>query len=183
MLARLGPLKLDVRSRGEDTMNAVHVPKLSAVLFFDFRLPREYEDFHGEMQEGVRFLDEDVQSVTHDWPRGSSLPDPAVCRSRSDPKLYRFFKRREDVDTSQFEILGQNYSCVPNRREFIEIMNAIARMENAGKWIAWSNDGRHLVASAETFDEIHAHIDRLGVERAVYEWVDPVPTCPTGQRS
>ena len=60
-------------------------------------------------------------------------------------------------------------------------VQARIRLENAGRWVAWADDDKSIVAVADTHAEVREAARRAGVARAVCEWVPPVPTRPLGQ--
>ncbi len=49
-------------------------------------------------------------------------------------------------------------------------------LQYAGKHIAWSWDGTHIVASADTDPELVDKVKALGIrpDRVVYDYVDPI---------
>ena len=48
------------------------------------------------------------------------------------------------------------------------------RLENSGKWVAWSEDGKRVVASAEEFESLLAAVRAAGGERVIWEWLPPL---------
>ena len=46
--------------------------------------------------------------------------------------------------------------------------------EYAGKWLAWSNDGQHILASGETPAEVRSQVERLEISDFAYEWIPPL---------
>jgi len=48
------------------------------------------------------------------------------------------------------------------------------RLEHSGQWVAWTEDGRRIVAAADEYEEVRDAARRAGVERAVCEWLPPV---------
>ena len=47
--------------------------------------------------------------------------------------------------------------------------------ELAGRWIAWSADGRRIVASGRTLDEARRHAGQATSERVSFERLGPAP--------
>jgi hypothetical protein len=47
------------------------------------------------------------------------------------------------------------------------------RLEYAGRWVAWAEDGR-LMADADDFEAVRAAARQAGVERPVCEWLPPI---------
>lgn len=45
----------------------------------------------------------------HEWPIGADSPEAVLCISRTDPKHFRVFKYRRDIDRSMFLETGWNY--------------------------------------------------------------------------
>jgi hypothetical protein len=48
------------------------------------------------------------------------------------------------------------------------------RLEHAGQWVAWSEDGREIVAAGDEYQTVRAAARRAGVERAICEWLPPL---------
>jgi hypothetical protein len=53
-------------------------------------------------------------------------------------------------------------------------LQARLRQEHAGRWVAWSDDGRRIVASGDDFEVVRAAARQAGFERAVCEWLPPL---------
>ena len=60
-------------------------------------------------------------------------------------------------------------------------VQARLRLEHAGRWVAWADDDRSVIAAADTFEEVREAAGRAGHLRALYEWVPPVPVRPLGR--
>ena len=48
------------------------------------------------------------------------------------------------------------------------------RLEYAGRWVAWSEDGRRIAAAGDEYESVRAAARRVGVERAICEWLPPL---------
>ena len=48
------------------------------------------------------------------------------------------------------------------------------RLEHAGQWVAWTEDGRQIVAAGGEYEGVREAARRAGVERAVCEWLPPL---------
>ena len=53
-------------------------------------------------------------------------------------------------------------------------VQARLRLEHAGRWVAWTEDGRRIVAAADDYEAVRHAARRAGVERAVCEWLPPL---------
>lgn len=42
-----------------------------------------------------------------------------------------------------------------------------------GRWVAWTQDGKQIVAAGKTPEEVRAAARRAGVSDVAYEWVPP----------
>lgn len=69
-------------------------------LVFVYEDPRR-AGYKGSIEEGVR-LDYDMDAI-HDWPDGEDPPEVCVGRSRTDPKEYKVFKYRREVEPAGYE--------------------------------------------------------------------------------
>ncbi|QDV32266.1 DUF5678 domain-containing protein [Tautonia plasticadhaerens] len=52
------------------------------------------------------------------------------------------------------------------------------RLEYAGRWVAWAEDGR-LIADADDFEAVREAARRAGVEQPVCEWLPPIDQART----
>ncbi|MFO0953718.1 MAG: DUF5678 domain-containing protein [Isosphaeraceae bacterium] len=52
------------------------------------------------------------------------------------------------------------------------------RLEHAGRWVAWAEDGKSVVAVGDDPESVRAAARQAGTARAVLEWVPPVPFRP-----
>src|SRR4051812_11603116 len=48
------------------------------------------------------------------------------------------------------------------------------RLEHAGRWVAWDEGGRRVVAAADDYEAVREAARRAGVERAICEWLPPL---------
>lgn len=48
------------------------------------------------------------------------------------------------------------------------------RLEYAGQWVAWSEDGRRIVAAGDEYETARAAARQAGVERPICEWLPPL---------
>jgi hypothetical protein len=82
---------------------AVKIPIMYTIFFMEDR-PEEREDM--EIEEGARV---EVPPNLYRRPDGSEAPEVLLCRSTTDPKHYRVFHDRKDVDPSEFTPTGMTY--------------------------------------------------------------------------
>lgn len=50
----------------------------------------------------------------------------------------------------------------------------LIRLENPGKWLAWTEKTLQLIASGDTPDEVRALAEKRGHRRFIYDWVPPI---------
>lgn len=86
-------------------MYAVTVEPLSAIFFMEERP----EGIQWEIQEGV---DLDNPPNLWLWPDGEPAPEGVLCRSTSDPKRYKVFKYRREIDPGEFQPTGKNFGGI-----------------------------------------------------------------------
>ncbi len=48
------------------------------------------------------------------------------------------------------------------------------RLEHAGRWVAWTSDGRRIVAAGETPEAVRDAAERAGEARFILDWIPPV---------
>jgi hypothetical protein len=53
------------------------------------------------------------------------------------------------------------------------------RLEYAGRWVAWTEDGRRVVATGDDYASVRADAERAGVDRAILEWLPPLDEART----
>jgi len=49
----------------------------------------------------------------------------------------------------------------------------LLRLEYAGRWVAWTEDERRIIAAGATPEEVRAAAERAGHTRFIYDWVPP----------
>ncbi len=54
------------------------------------------------------------------WPVGNRRPDKVLCRSRVNPKLYKEFKYRDEIDPAEFEETGKRFGGIYSKERWIE---------------------------------------------------------------
>ena len=52
------------------------------------------------------------------------------------------------------------------------------RLEHAGRWVAWSEDGTDVVTVGDDPESVRQAARQAGSDRVVLEWVPPVPVRP-----
>jgi hypothetical protein len=57
-------------------------------------------------------------------------------------------------------------------------IQARLRVEHAGRWVAWAEDFKSVVAVADSYEDLRKAINRESGARTVVEWVPPVPLRP-----
>ena len=50
-------------------------------------------------------------------------------------------------------------------------VRARLRLEHAGRWVAWSEDGRRVVAVGDDFDAVRSEARQVGGEWVICEWL------------
>ncbi len=48
------------------------------------------------------------------------------------------------------------------------------RLEHAGRWAAWSADGRRIVAAGDGPEDARAAAERAGFSRFILDWIPPI---------
>jgi hypothetical protein len=85
---------------------AVTIPEMYTTFFLG-ELPENREGL--EVNEGAWVeVPEDLSL----WPEGTIAPDQTLCRSTTDPKVYRVFKYDREIDRSEFAPTGTVYGGV-----------------------------------------------------------------------
>lgn len=123
-------------------------------------------DSHAEIFEKVKALGVNPSRVVYDY---VDPPDTFCCGSAMfDPlPATPAGARPEPPDDSWIPAcFGDNQQKVPPEE----------LLKYSGKHIAWSWDGTHVVASADSDPELVEKVKALGLnpERVVYDYVDPV---------
>ncbi len=72
-------------------------------LVFTYEDPRK-DGFTGEVIDGVS-LDYDMHAV-HRWPEGDPRPEACVGRAASDPKHYKVFRYRNELDSAGYQAVA-----------------------------------------------------------------------------
>ena len=157
-------------------MYAVPVDALNAIIFLRTAPPKGYEDYHGTPQGRISL---DYPQDVYLWPRGADSPDVILARDRESGQHYRVFKYMKDYknEKSEWEDTGRNF-CVATGPQFIDLIKAVIRSRHSGQWIAWADDGKRLLAAAETPEQVNAAVERSGEKSAVFEWIEPSPSRP-----
>src|SRR6056297_1534392 len=80
------------------------------------------ERFGGSVKSGVRL---DEPRNLHLWPDGAPRPEVLLCQSRRDPRQYRVFKSRSDIDDSEYQETGRTYAVFPDWDKFAKIFGEL----------------------------------------------------------
>ena len=48
------------------------------------------------------------------------------------------------------------------------------RLENSGKWVAWSEDGLRVVAATDEFETLREAARQAGFDQFIVEWLPPL---------
>ncbi len=107
-------------------MYAVTIEPLRGVYFLE-TLPdsvrtKAAEDDHWKVEEGVE-LDLPLNFGT--WSEGAEPPEQVLCRSVSDPKLYKIFKYRRDIDPAEFQPTGKHFAGIHARSTWDRLMKIL----------------------------------------------------------
>lgn len=81
---------------------AVKTPPLRSIYFL-MDLPEDREGL--EIEDGAWV---DIPPNVHAWPPGTNAPEQVLCRLRQDPKHYKLFKYRDEIDGADWEDTGMN---------------------------------------------------------------------------
>ena len=84
---------------------AVTIEPLDAIFF----LSEPPQGDHWHVQEGVWL---DVPSNYDTWPEGEQQPEQILCASTSNPRHYKLFKYRRDIDPAEFRPTAQHFGGV-----------------------------------------------------------------------
>jgi hypothetical protein len=82
---------------------AVKTPPLTSIYFL-MDLPDNTEGL--EVEEGAWV---EVPTNVNAWPEGARRPETVLCRSREDPKHYKLFKYRNEIEGTEWEETGLNF--------------------------------------------------------------------------
>ena len=85
---------------GLDQRCSVVIPGLKA-LYFLTELPRDPKGL--EIDRGAWI---DIPSNVHAWPEGVKQPEQVLCRSSEDPKHYKLYKYRREIEGTDWEDTG-----------------------------------------------------------------------------
>jgi hypothetical protein len=106
---------------------AVRVPDVDSVYF----LTEPPDDRAGlDVEEGAWI---DIPPNVHAWPPGVEAPEQVLCRSSHDPKHYKLFKYREEVDGDEWEPVGlfggtfskESWSRFASRLDSLRALHAV----------------------------------------------------------
>ena len=117
-------------------MNAVVFEQPRMIVFSADPMPDHLRgELLGEMGatigEGVKLeIPEDV----HEWPSGADRPEDVLAVARDEPRHFRVFKYRREIDQAQYEPTGMNYAVVPSWEGFLKAyrpLDKISRITDA----------------------------------------------------
>lgn len=115
-------------------MNAIKLDRFNVVIFApevpeDLRGP--IEDLGGEILEDVGLdhyadgpIGEDDVAL---WPHGAEAPDQVLCVARDDPKQFRVYKYKHQIDRAAFVPAGMQHGCysAPALRKFVASLRSL----------------------------------------------------------
>jgi hypothetical protein len=87
-------------------------------LVFTYEDPRK-EGYAGDVVDGVR-LDYDMEAV-HRWRDGEDRPEACVGRDPADPKHYKVFKYRKDLESERYQFLPGTPSVHGSWGRYLEL--------------------------------------------------------------
>jgi hypothetical protein len=64
------------------------------------------------------------------WPEGARRPESVLCRSTEDPKYYKIFKYRNEIEGTEWEEAGLSFGGTFSKdswREFAERLGSMTR--------------------------------------------------------
>ena len=79
---------------------AVRIPGIAAVYFLT-EIPPDPDGLEIELGAWI-----DIPSNVHAWPPGVKAPEQVVCRSKEDPKRYKLYKYRREIEGTDYEDTG-----------------------------------------------------------------------------
>ena len=97
-------------------MFAVASPKHNTMYFLEER-PEVAPDL--VIEDGVEMAPIG-SAMDATWPLDAKRPDRVLCRSRTDPKFYKLFKYRDEVNPAEFEETGKNFGGLMSREQWIK---------------------------------------------------------------
>jgi hypothetical protein len=114
-------------------MYAVKAPPLDSVYFVADRP----EDAPGLVIEEGAWID--IPPNVHAWLPGIEAPEQVLCQSRDDPKHYKLFKYRDEVDGDEWEEVGlfggtfskESWERFARRLDSLRALHAVADGEDA----------------------------------------------------
>ncbi len=83
-----------------DSKCSVQIPGIDVVHFLT-ELPKDPDGLKIELGAWVQ-----IPSNVHAWPEGVKAPDQVLCRSKEDPKHYKLYKYRREIEGTDWEDTG-----------------------------------------------------------------------------
>jgi hypothetical protein len=97
---------------------AVTIAPLRAVFFLDERP----EENGWQVEEGVEL---DLPFNYDSWPEGEERPEQILCTSIAEPKHYKMFKYRRDIDTSEFRPTQKHFGGIYSRSTWSRFVKSL----------------------------------------------------------
>lgn len=160
-------------------MYATPIPARDTIVFSPIPPPPGFEDFHEPAQSDVTLdLPGGVTLAAHAWPRGVCWSESILGVSRLDPKHYAVFRDRPEIPVDAFEESRKTWIFIKTKTRFHSFLQSMARFVHSGRWVAWAGDCERFLVAGESFEEVRDAAAKTGVERVVFEWVEPVVRRP-----
>ena len=86
-----------------DQSCSVNIPGTNS-LYFLTEIPRDRKELDIKLGDWI-----DIPPNVHAWPEGTKAPEQVLCRSKEDPKHYKLFKYRREIEGSDWEDTGMNF--------------------------------------------------------------------------
>jgi hypothetical protein len=106
--------QLEGDGQSASTMYLVHFPKRG--IFVAFLCDPREDGYTGELIEGVKL---DIPPGLHDWPEGADRPNPVMGVSSVDPKHYKGFKSRAEMEAAGFTFVGPPATAVDTWKSYL----------------------------------------------------------------
>jgi hypothetical protein len=83
-----------------DKKCSVQIPGLGSIYFLN-GFPKDPEGLEIKLGDWI-----DIPPNVHAWPEGTKAPEQVLCRSKEDPKHYKLYKYRREIEGTDWEDTG-----------------------------------------------------------------------------
>lgn len=99
-----------------------------------------------------------------DRAEGTDGPEPILCRSKSDSKLYKEFNLRREIDFNEFEDVGKRFGGIFSKADWAKLIRGGTASELARRWDESTRIRATMTDETDT-DEVWDQVLRnLGVD-------------------